>query len=128
MPVDADCDAHDLDDIEDEGPPGNWATDQVTTQAEYDAANWKHDQDVEIVLSSLDERTDYTHIYCYAEDDQPAYPYNGPNVITEVMDCSAAISQDNLAPQLEVRPRRCSFPLHAEPCGGKPKLRCRRPL
>ena len=51
---------------------------------------------------TLQLHCDRYDVYCYAEDDQPPYPYNGPNVITSVVDCSAAISQDNLAPQLEV--------------------------
>ena len=43
---------------------------QVTSQSEYDAQSWFYDQDVEIILDGLEERTDYSYIYCYAEDDE----------------------------------------------------------
>jgi hypothetical protein len=56
---------YDLDDIED----GD-SNDDVTSQAQYDAATWKYDQDVEIIVDGLDEEIDYPRIYCYAEDDE----------------------------------------------------------
>jgi hypothetical protein len=57
---------YDLDDIED----GESADDGVSTQGEYDQQKWFYDQDVEIILEGLVERTDYPYIYCYAEDDE----------------------------------------------------------
>jgi hypothetical protein len=57
---------YDLDDIED----GDSTTDLVSTQAEYDAATWFANQDVEIIVDGLDEEVDYPYIYCFAEDDE----------------------------------------------------------
>merc|ERR1719171_2793712 len=56
---------YDLDDIED----GD-SNDDVSSQAQYDAATWKYDQDVEIIVDGLTEEIDYPRIYCYAEDDE----------------------------------------------------------
>ncbi|CAE7397007.1 unnamed protein product [Symbiodinium pilosum] len=46
------------------------AADGVTTRAEYEATTWKYNRDVDIILSGLNEETDYPYIYCYAEDDE----------------------------------------------------------
>jgi hypothetical protein len=56
---------YDLDDLEDTG------SDEVTTQADYDQdTKWKYNRDVYIILSGLTEAVQYSHIYCYAEDDE----------------------------------------------------------
>eukprot|EP00931_Biecheleriopsis_adriatica_P047271 TRINITY_DN27224_c0_g2_i1.p1 TRINITY_DN27224_c0_g2~~TRINITY_DN27224_c0_g2_i1.p1 ORF type:complete len:3147 (+),score=582.09 TRINITY_DN27224_c0_g2_i1:27-9467(+) len=58
---------YDLDDIEDTSPH---LADGVNSQADYDGVNWKYNQDVDIIVNSLQEETDYPYIYCYAEDDE----------------------------------------------------------
>eukprot|EP00927_Polykrikos_kofoidii_P002778 TRINITY_DN11111_c1_g1_i1.p1 TRINITY_DN11111_c1_g1~~TRINITY_DN11111_c1_g1_i1.p1 ORF type:complete len:1928 (+),score=277.30 TRINITY_DN11111_c1_g1_i1:722-5785(+) len=55
---------YDLDDIEDDISDGVY---DLTT---YEDAIWKFNQDVDIIVSGLTERTDYPYIYCYAEDDE----------------------------------------------------------
>ena len=57
---------YDLDDIVDVIN----AADGVTTRAEYEATTWKYNRDVDIIVSGLQEETDYPYIYCYAEDDE----------------------------------------------------------
>lgn len=57
---------YDLDDIVDDIN----AADGVTTRADYEATQWKFNRDVDIIVSGLQEETDYPYIYCYAEDDE----------------------------------------------------------
>jgi len=65
---------YDLDDLED-----NTAS-PVTTQAQYDSVTeWKYNQDVDIILFNLVEKTDYPYIYCYAEDDETDGLGSNPN-------------------------------------------------
>ncbi|CAE8720003.1 unnamed protein product [Polarella glacialis] len=65
---------YDLDDFEDTSGDG------VTTISEYVAAGtWRFDEDVQIVLSGLVEQTAYSHIYCYAEDDETDGVGSSPN-------------------------------------------------
>jgi Zn finger protein HypA/HybF involved in hydrogenase expression len=56
---------YDLDDLEDT------ASDGVSTQADFlDPGAWRYNEDVSIILTGLTEATVYSHIYCYAEDDE----------------------------------------------------------
>jgi len=65
---------YDLDDIEDS------ALDGVTSRATYDdVANWKFNQDVDIIVYKLIEKTTYPHIYCFAEDDETDGIGSSPN-------------------------------------------------
>lgn len=65
---------YDLDDIEDGMGDG------LDTREEYDKwENWKYNQDVDVVLYGLSEETDYTHIYCFAQDDETDGAGNLPN-------------------------------------------------
>merc|ERR1719197_850256 len=65
---------YDLDDLEDT------AMDGVNVQTEYDETNrWKYNQDVDIILYNLIEKTDYGYIYCYAQDDEVDGVGNTPN-------------------------------------------------
>ena len=49
-------------------------------EAEYDSsAQWKYNQDVDIIVSGLVEQTDYPYIYCYAEDDETDGVGSAPN-------------------------------------------------
>jgi hypothetical protein len=65
---------YDLDDLEDDTGDG------VASQADYDDRfAWKFNRDVDIVLSGLTAETDYTHIYCHAEDDESDGLGNSPN-------------------------------------------------
>ncbi len=55
---------YDLDDIEDSSSDG------VLDRNDYENSVWKYNQDVDIILTGLTEETQYSHIYCYAEDDE----------------------------------------------------------
>ncbi|CAE7040244.1 unnamed protein product [Symbiodinium natans] len=71
---------YDLDDLEDT------AADGVSTQAEYESLdNWKFNQDFDIIVSGLNEETDYPYIYCYAEDDETDGGSSGPGSSPNVM-------------------------------------------
>jgi len=77
---------YDLDDIEDADSDG------VNSRADYDDIyKWKFNQDVDIIVSGLQEETDYPFIYCFAEDDE--VPPNGPNKM--IFDSSAS-GPDNM--------------------------------
>jgi mannose/fructose/N-acetylgalactosamine-specific phosphotransferase system component IIB len=73
---------YDLDDIEDQGDT-TWSGtagaapspvpndgDGVSSQEEYEGNIWKYNQDVDIIVQNLVEKVTYSHIYCYAEDDE----------------------------------------------------------
>lgn len=64
---------YDLDDIED------GSSDGVIDRADYEAAYWKYDQDVAIIISGLVEEQDYPYIYCFAEDDETDGLSSAPN-------------------------------------------------
>eukprot|EP00928_Gymnodinium_smaydae_P040215 TRINITY_DN27306_c0_g6_i1.p1 TRINITY_DN27306_c0_g6~~TRINITY_DN27306_c0_g6_i1.p1 ORF type:complete len:5181 (-),score=906.80 TRINITY_DN27306_c0_g6_i1:179-15013(-) len=56
---------YDLDDLEDGSADG------LTSAEQYRGDSvWRFNEDVSILLSGLTEATDYSHIYCYAEDDE----------------------------------------------------------
>ncbi|CAJ1402439.1 unnamed protein product [Effrenium voratum] len=79
---------YDLDDLEDSTDDG------VFTQADFDSSNWKYHQDVSILLTNLQEATEYSHIYCFAQDDEDDGLGNQPNKMT--FNTSAATSQVSL--------------------------------
>ena len=48
----------------------------MTSLASYrDERTWRHNEDVIVVLKGLSEQTEYSHLYCYAEDDEDDGPY-----------------------------------------------------
>ena len=48
----------------------------MTSLASYrDERTWRHHEDVVVVLKGLSEQTEYSHLYCYAEDDEDDGPY-----------------------------------------------------
>ncbi|CAE8610726.1 unnamed protein product [Polarella glacialis] len=64
---------YDLDDLEDGS----------VNQATYDAAaTWRYNEDVEILLGGLIAETEYSYIYCYAEDDETDGAGSAPNKMT----------------------------------------------
>jgi hypothetical protein len=68
---------YDMDDIEDT------TSDNVTDQTDYDSKNiWRYNQDVDLVLFDLVEETPYSHIYCFAEDDESNGHGTSPNVMS----------------------------------------------
>jgi len=80
---------YDLDDLEDT------AADGVSTRADYDStANWKFNQDVDIIVYGLIEEQDYPYIYCYAEDDENDGVGGSPNKM--IFDAAANAGPDNV--------------------------------
>ena len=50
--------------------------DGMSSESDYwHYQTWRKNEDVTIVLGGLIEQTEYSHIYCFAEDDEP----DGPN-------------------------------------------------
>lgn len=46
--------------------------DGMSSEADYwHFQTWRQNQDVTVVLSGLTEQTEYSYIYCFAEDDEP---------------------------------------------------------
>ena len=46
--------------------------DGMSSEADYwHYQTWRKNEDVTIVLSGLIEQTEYSHVYCFAEDDEP---------------------------------------------------------
>ena len=46
--------------------------DGMSSEADYwHFQTWRQNQDVTIVLNGLTEQTEYSYIYCFAEDDEP---------------------------------------------------------
>ncbi|CAE7498925.1 unnamed protein product [Symbiodinium natans] len=68
---------YDLDDLEDTSLDG-----LASLPAYRDDQTWRHNEDVVILLSGLSEQTEYSHIYCYAEDDEDDGLGAAPNKMT----------------------------------------------
>jgi hypothetical protein len=67
---------YDLDDIED------GANDGVTSQSGYGTALYRADENVKVLLTGLAVETKYTHIFCYAEDDETDGLGSMPNKVS----------------------------------------------
>jgi hypothetical protein len=60
---------YDLDDLEDTTVDGVGTG--ASGRATYDSStSWKYNQDVDVIVTGLLEKTEYPYIYCYAEDDE----------------------------------------------------------
>jgi len=79
---------YDFDDLEDS------ASDGVAAISDYNAAGtWTYNEDVEIVLSGLTEELEYSHIYCFAEDDEDDGVGSTPNIMVYSSPSAPAASQ-----------------------------------